>query len=106
MYLAHFHQKSRYAFLVPESPESKTFQLKTFHAKCPEKEPKNKKMLHLTGSPKLVSVAVQIFSISGYIPAGLAQLVEQLTLNQLVRGSSPRSSRTGHLSSAGRAVDL
>ena len=28
------------------------------------------------------------------IPAGLAQLVEQLTLNQLVRGSSPRSSRT------------
>jgi hypothetical protein len=41
--------------------------------------------------------------------AGLAQLVEQLTLNQLVRGSSPRSSTKQfyrHLSSAGRAVDL
>ena len=91
---------------MPDVVENKIFKLKTFHAKHPKKEPKNKKMLHLTGSQKLACVAVQFFRISGYIPAGLAQLVEQLTLNQLVRGSSPRSSRTGHLSSAGRAVDL
>ncbi len=37
---------------------------------------------------------VKTLTFKLFFCAGLAQLVEQLTLNQLVRGSSPRSSRT------------
>jgi hypothetical protein len=46
---------------VPDVLENKIFKLKTFHAKYQKKEPKNKKMLHLTGSQKLACVAVQFF---------------------------------------------
>ena len=34
--------------------------------------------------------SVKSLTFKLYLRAGLAQLVEQLTLNQLVRGSSPR----------------
>ena len=40
-----------------------------------------------------------------FSPAGLAQLVEQLTLNQLVRGSSPRSGTNSHLATLAQLVE-
>jgi hypothetical protein len=47
------------------------------------------------------------FLIRTLSDAGLAQLVEQRTLNPLVQGSSPWSGTTfGQLSSVGRAADL
>jgi hypothetical protein len=48
----------------------------------------------LTGKGAVAVSRIFVGPICAGLPAGLAQLVEQLTLNQLVRGSSPRSSRS------------